>query len=86
MAGTNNYGDGDGDGDGDGELASGRSCVNVNQCWPMWANSNTVMAHASLDKRIHIQPLQILISVILILILVPFPILIIILKKDSLVD
>ena len=21
--------------------------INVNQCWPMWANSNTVMAHAS---------------------------------------
>ena len=58
--------------------------VNVNQCWPMWANSNTVMAHASLDKRIHIQPLQILISVISTpLILVPFSILVIILKKTS---
>ena len=49
MAGTNN--DGDGDGDGDGELASGRGCVNVNQCWPMWANSNTVMAVPVADKR-----------------------------------
>ena len=28
--------------------------INVNQCWPMWANSNTVMARARVDKRIHI--------------------------------